>query len=1635
MKKLSLFLAVLMAVMSFNAAAFAESSVTETVIAEFACNAVSQKSNGYSSYASNSRAADVSLKVVKTDAFKGSNDSVFRVEASGAVAEDGTKSAVTFGDTKAYIDAQIQSLLMSQAFDYVKLSFETLLGEENNSVYVELPNSLKIYIENADTTKNAYTEKRGKTVVSANAWHKVDVVMPWYGENVMSGGVLSDVLNDITVYVDGVKQTLTSTKPLNLKLSATRPTSGLSTPRIYFCKQGTTTLEYSSQVDNISITTYNGASSIDLSKTPLSLTTVEGVFEVNEESANITVDKGVTGEELENAVMAQGTEKIAKCVALRTYKNAVGAAALETGDMLGILDVNGNYKYYSVIAYSGDALMKFSCNSLEETDNGSTSAFVKGSYAGEVNAEAVNTDALKGNSNSVLKFSSGAAGEDALKGFTAYMEYPINTYLNANNYDFVVYSFDALLGAENNTIAAKFKAKDDKYVYIENADSSTNVWGSYAGGHRSKAVVSGGEWHRVDIAIPWYGEMVTDEAGKLKEEYNNVRIYIDGQEYVPANKMVFPETKPTSGGVAKLRLCFMTQTSPDGKKTPTYQYESYIDNVEITAYNKRIPKLQRDALKLENGETYVADAVGSKLYVIAGTTGSELKADIENSKTLGIAAVNVLSDYKTEVGEKVLETGNKAAIADENGIYKYYTVEVLKQSATIVSNEDFMAGRETVEADGYPAVFTTSEEVLFPIGEKMLSVSNGDTMLYEVILRSKGKSGRVEIDITDENGGSLFGMPEYNKYIDEADSGKNIYYITPSWSKICIPYVTTKNESALKINAALAGTDVEIASVMLKNCKTESTVDDLIKGSAGMYDQTATDKTFNIMASSVKSYAETTGLTVKGNYMYSIGSGTLFISDISGSGNPVITGKLENLGPLRQIEITDDEQTAIVTGRTYGVTLIDISDKTAPRILSRYDSVEFATGLDLYGNYMFIANRVFGVEIVDISNRENPKQVSIARCGEAQSCRVADGKLYAGLWGEHRIDIFDISDVASPELVGSVRLSGKGDGLTVETEGSGADKKTYLYAATGQNVYETSAANRKGAAFTQYGQGNGMDIFDVSDVKNPVWLSTVRTDGRFCTGLYDYWTTKIAKNNGRTYAYLASTVNGIYIYDVTDRRAPIRRGNITVSSTSSALAALTGVIPYDQTAARRSPISNFDMKDGVIYIGGTLTDVHVYENAELPIFRKTAEDKTTEVSKIGDFYSITAESGISDAVQYISSNEQIQAVAVENGYIYAACGTGGIKVFDEDLSLIKAYPADDIVSDIQIVNGIMYVAGGKAGLMFYEVEGSTLTKVGKAYAPSTVKQVQVTPNGKWAIIQQNLRMAVVDVSDLSKPQLNQLATYGDKTAGIEGTNSASVYIRQIMQGFAQNRYGVVYGYTGTAYVIDFGENFASETPQVVKTIKPGVGGVVGGLAAAGDKIVAIPASSNRFLTFEPLDSKVDWTKASFIHELNGQILVGKPVVFGNTLVVSDIKNGHVVVADITDIYNPVLKASFDLNGNPNIAYANDEYVLLPMGYQGLMKFTFADKGITLIKNNGDIKIGANTGVWQNNTGTAALMLAEYDENDCLKNARVLWSGEYGDGRSVYEASAETIGEGLKAKVFLVDKNTMMPLCGYKAIKD
>ena len=174
---------------------------------------------------------------------------------------------------------------------------------------------------------------------------------------------------------------------------------------------------------------------------------------------------------------------------------------------------------------------------------------------------------------------------------------------------------------------------------------------------------------------------------------------------------------------------------------------------------------------------------------------------------------------------------------------------------------------------------------------------------------------------------------------------------------------------------------------------------------------------------------------------YAIGGGTLHVVNIAEPLEPKVLGKLGGLGEVRQLVVRDG--TAYIGSRHDGLFIVDATDPEKPELLKHYDTVEFATGMELAGDVLFAAHRNFGVELIDVSDPRNPQHLSLIRTGEAQSVVSRDGFLYVGVWASSELVVVDARNPRQPTITARCPLDGYGDGVDVEGN--------YVYVATGHH--------------------------------------------------------------------------------------------------------------------------------------------------------------------------------------------------------------------------------------------------------------------------------------------------------------------------------------------------------------------------------------------------------------------------------------------------------------------------------------------------------------------------------------------------------------------------------------------------------
>lgn len=154
----------------------------------------------------------------------------------------------------------------------------------------------------------------------------------------------------------------------------------------------------------------------------------------------------------------------------------------------------------------------------------------------------------------------------------------------------------------------------------------------------------------------------------------------------------------------------------------------------------------------------------------------------------------------------------------------------------------------------------------------------------------------------------------------------------------------------------------------------------------------------------------------------------------------------------------------------------------------------------------------------------------ISNSKECYRVAVSGTTLFVSCWATGEVELYDISVVDNPQKIRTVEVDGRVGETFVDED--------FMYVVTGYS----GMSLKDTVGQPGYGTGNGLTIFDITDITRPVLVSTVKADGSLFHSAYDDWS--VCVNNG--FAYFTNSYGGLYVYDVSNPAAPERIGKYTV---------------------------------------------------------------------------------------------------------------------------------------------------------------------------------------------------------------------------------------------------------------------------------------------------------------------------------------------------------------------------------------------------------------------------------------------------------------------------------------------------------
>jgi len=600
-----------------------------------------------------------------------------------------------------------------------------------------------------------------------------------------------------------------------------------------------------------------------------------------------------------------------------------------------------------------------------------------------------------------------------------------------------------------------------------------------------------------------------------------------------------------------------------------------------------------------------------------------------------------------------------------------------------------------------------------------------------------------------------------------------------------------------------------------------------------------------------------------------------------------IISEYVGIGCARQIEIKNG--IAAISSREDGLWLFDI-DASCIKLLSHYQTIEYATGITLWSNFVFVSCRQYGVEVIDITDAANPRFVSIIRIGEVQSTCVCDEVLYCGVWGAMNVTVVDIHDISHPIIVTRLPLEGRGDGLFVENG--------ILYAAIGQ--HRRGIKNISDKNDPCFGNGNGFEVFNVNDIYDIKHIKTVFTDKKYISS-FDTWCTYVFEN----YVAVANSWLGCYFYD----KKTLEPAAHIYSKTSPY---------YDRildSSVDNDPVVGMAQIENKLAIATGRGGLSIIDNV-FGNMCKSSDGKNVSVNK-EDFYSNSDK-----LTAFFSTDGLVSDVCDIDGNLLISSGVCGFYVVDLHGKIIASHKTKGFCQNAKYKNGYIYSAESDNGISVYSYRQGIVEETANIKFGMPALQLVLDSTGKYILACfGSTCLKVYDISNRDNPI--EVCSRNAKFGPIYGENFAL--------NFASDGSNVMFWHRDGLILFN-----AKKEPKISEHVVLKKNGFMGfgpetGIDCYGGKIFY--NLDGGLLELSVGDNL--YADDMIYHKGNG-FVSGKFVIHNNFVISCERAKGVVTVTDISDISYPNELYKINTNASTGRPAIINNNVYIPGGHAGLL---------------------------------------------------------------------------------------------------
>ncbi len=505
-----------------------------------------------------------------------------------------------------------------------------------------------------------------------------------------------------------------------------------------------------------------------------------------------------------------------------------------------------------------------------------------------------------------------------------------------------------------------------------------------------------------------------------------------------------------------------------------------------------------------NGNQYLVVSGGSKMWLI----------DVQNPTTPSL--VSTVDVAPGTVCEGIATSSTYAFVAAGGAGFKIYNIAT-PSSPTFVTSIDSLEYCESVVISGQYAYIAAASR------SHIVDISNPETPVYV---------------------GRIAGYGGYHQYVN----------VRSGYAFVCnydagLQVVNVTNP-ANPVNVMAIPSGYRTARIIFDGNYAYVAV-----GDSGLYIYNIVDPASPVLTGAIKTTGRASSLYYGAVSISGVPTGHIFIANrnpapgvsainVSVPPSPTTSSFLAALpaaSGTAYIPYYLDGKVYIAYG-TSGLRIVDVTNPSSPTLLGTADLGGDSRDVVARGNYAYVAARDSGVYVVDVTDPANPVKVKTITTARARGISMSDTKLYVAA-SDSGMGFIDISNPPSSFVANYSGSSVYGENVTVNGNVAGLTDYSQI---TFYDITDPSAPVKKGSTgnfrtgnegfaidgnYAYIPDGDTLEIFDISDIMNPIIASKIKTGG------YGY--NCVVEGD---YCYVASEATGVRSINISDPSAPVEDG-------------------------------------------------------------------------------------------------------------------------------------------------------------------------------------------------------------------------------------------------------------------------------------------------------------------------------------------------------------------------------------------------------------------------------------------------------------------------------------------------------------